>query len=85
MAHAAALSILGAEPGLTRYLGKIRRVPMLEPQEEYLLAKRWTLAARMKQEHPARSKSFQERGGRLCRYVAQGGARGAQIGRTQTS
>jgi len=65
MAHAAALSILGAEPGLTRYLGKIRRVPMLEPQEEYLLAKRWTLAATMKQEHPARSKSFQERGGRL--------------------
>ncbi len=41
MAHAAALSILATEPGLTRYLGKIRRVPMLEPQEEYLLAKRW--------------------------------------------
>src|SRR5467141_4328468 len=41
MAHAAALSILATEPGLTRYLGKIRRFPMLEPQEEYLLAKRW--------------------------------------------
>jgi RNA polymerase sigma-32 factor len=30
-----------AESGLTRYLEEIRRFPMLEPQEEYLLAKRW--------------------------------------------
>src|SRR5215467_8553233 len=30
-----------AEPGLTRYLEEIRRVPMLEPQDEYVLAKRW--------------------------------------------
>src|SRR5258707_14307335 len=30
-----------AEPGLTRYLEEIRRVPMLEPQDEYMLAKRW--------------------------------------------
>jgi len=75
MAHAAALSILAAEPGVTRYLGKIRRVPRLEPQGGgYLLAKRWTLAARMKQEHPARSKFFQERSGRLCRYGTRGGA-----------
>src|ERR1700719_3594904 len=28
------------ESGLTRYLKRIRRFPMLEPQEEYLLAKR---------------------------------------------
>src|SRR5437762_1356008 len=41
MAHAAALPILTAESGLTRYLEEIRRFPMLEPQEEYLLAKRW--------------------------------------------
>jgi RNA polymerase sigma-32 factor len=41
MARAAALPILTAEGGLTRYLEEIRRFPMLEPQEEYMLAKRW--------------------------------------------
>src|SRR2546422_1606448 len=41
MAHAAALPILTAESGLTRYLEEIRRFPMLEPHEEYMLAKRW--------------------------------------------
>src|ERR1700730_6604954 len=30
-----------AETGLTRYLEEIRRFPMLEPHEEYMLAKRW--------------------------------------------
>src|SRR5262245_55186830 len=30
-----------AESGLTRYLEEIRRVPMLEPQDEFMLAKRW--------------------------------------------
>jgi RNA polymerase sigma-32 factor len=30
-----------AEAGVTRYLKEIRRVPMLEPHEEYMLAKRW--------------------------------------------
>jgi RNA polymerase sigma-32 factor len=32
---------LTAESGLSRYLEEIRRFPMLEPQEEYMLAKRW--------------------------------------------
>ena len=41
MAHAAALPILTAESGLTRYLEEIRRFPMLEPQEEYMLARSW--------------------------------------------
>jgi RNA polymerase sigma-32 factor len=41
MARAAALPILTAETGLTRYLEEIRRFPMLEPQEEYMLAKSW--------------------------------------------
>src|SRR5438105_5163918 len=41
MARAATLPILTAESGLTRYLEEIRRVPMLEPQDEYMLAKRW--------------------------------------------
>ena len=30
-----------AESGVTRYLEEIRRVPMLEPRDEYMLAKRW--------------------------------------------
>jgi RNA polymerase sigma-32 factor len=30
-----------AELGLTRYLKELRRLPMVEPQEGYLLAKRW--------------------------------------------
>jgi RNA polymerase sigma-32 factor len=37
----AALPIITAESGLSRYLDEIRRFPMLEPQEEYMLAKRW--------------------------------------------
>jgi RNA polymerase sigma-32 factor len=41
MARVAALPILTAESGLTRYLEEIRRFPMLEPQDEFMLAKRW--------------------------------------------
>jgi RNA polymerase sigma-32 factor len=41
MARAAALPIITAEGGLTRYLEEIRRFPMLEPQQEFMLAKRW--------------------------------------------
>ena len=41
MASTTALPILAAEPGLAHYLEEIRRFPMLERQEEYLLAKRW--------------------------------------------
>src|SRR5947208_5141786 len=41
MAHAAALPIVTAEGGLTRYLEEIRRFRMLERREEYVLAKRW--------------------------------------------
>jgi RNA polymerase sigma-32 factor len=41
MAQTAALPILTAESGLSRYLDEIRRFPMLEPQEEFMLAKRW--------------------------------------------
>jgi RNA polymerase sigma-32 factor len=36
-----ALPIVAGESGLARYLAEIRRFPMLEPQEEYMLAKRW--------------------------------------------
>src|SRR5436189_4286963 len=41
MARTAALPILSAEPGLTHCFGEIRRFPVLERQEEYMLAKRW--------------------------------------------
>jgi RNA polymerase sigma-32 factor len=41
MAHAAALPVLTDESGLSRYLVKIRRFPLLEPQEEFMLAKAW--------------------------------------------
>jgi RNA polymerase sigma-32 factor len=41
MARIAALPIITAEAGLARYLEEIRRFPMLEPQQEYMLAKRW--------------------------------------------
>lgn len=34
-------SIVSGEGGLSRYLEEIRRFPMLEPQEEYMLAKRY--------------------------------------------
>jgi RNA polymerase sigma-32 factor len=29
------------EQGLNRYLQEIRKFPLLEPEEEYMLAKRW--------------------------------------------
>src|SRR5882724_611926 len=41
MARATALPIISAESGLSRYLEEIRRFPMLEPQEEFMLAKSW--------------------------------------------
>ena len=34
-------SIVSGEGGLSRYLEEIRRFPMLQPQEEYMLAKRY--------------------------------------------
>ena len=37
----ASLPVLSAEGGLSRYLDEIRKFPMLEPSEEYMLAKRW--------------------------------------------
>ena len=41
MARVATLPTLMAESGLTGYLEEIRRLPMLERQEEFMLAKRW--------------------------------------------
>jgi RNA polymerase sigma-32 factor len=41
MARAATVPILAAKSGLTHYFEQIRRFPILERQEEYVLAKRW--------------------------------------------
>jgi RNA polymerase sigma-32 factor len=38
---ARALPALVGDTGLSRYLAEIRRFPLLDPQEEYMLAKRW--------------------------------------------
>ncbi|HMN72321.1 MAG TPA: RNA polymerase sigma factor RpoH [Rhodoblastus sp.] len=38
---AAALPMIASESGLSRYLTEIRKFPLLEPEEEYMLAKRW--------------------------------------------
>ncbi len=38
---AASLPVLSAEGGLSRYLDEIRKFPMLEPNEEFMLAKSW--------------------------------------------
>ncbi len=38
---AQALPMISSESGLSRYLNEIRRFPMLEPQQEFMLAKRW--------------------------------------------
>ena len=39
MSHA--VPMISADGGLSRYLTEIRRFPMLEPQQEFMLAKRW--------------------------------------------
>src|SRR6056297_262569 len=41
MANFANLPAPSPEQGLNRYLQDIRKFPMLEPEEEYMLAKRW--------------------------------------------
>jgi len=35
------LPVLQGEGGLSRYLSEIRKFPLLKPEEEYMLAKRW--------------------------------------------
>ena len=41
MSSYANLPVPSPEQGLNRYLQEIRKFPMLEPEEEYMLAKRW--------------------------------------------
>ena len=42
MARAMSLPIFTAELGLNRYLEEIRDFPVLQPEEEYGLAKQWS-------------------------------------------
>src|SRR5260370_3008592 len=58
---------VSAESGLTHYIEEIRRVPMLEPQDEYLLAKRW----REHDDHEAAHKRVNSRL-RLVTRIARG-------------
>ncbi len=41
MSNYTRLPVPSPEQGLNRYLQEIRKFPMLEPEEEYMLAKRW--------------------------------------------
>lgn len=41
MARNSLPTITAGEAGLNRYLDEIRKFPMLEPQEEYMLGKRY--------------------------------------------
>ena len=41
MSNYANLPAPSPEAGLSRYLQEIRKFPLLEPEEEYMLAKRW--------------------------------------------
>ncbi len=38
----ATIPAMGGEAGLNRYLAEIKKFPILSPEEEYMLAKRWT-------------------------------------------
>ncbi|HYH38278.1 MAG TPA: sigma-70 family RNA polymerase sigma factor, partial [Azospirillum sp.] len=41
MAAVPSVPVISAESNLSRYLQEIRKFPMLAPEEEYMLAKRW--------------------------------------------
>jgi len=41
MATLSSVPVISAESNLSRYLQEIRKFPMLAPEEEYMLAKRW--------------------------------------------
>ena len=41
MARSATLPALSSDSGLTHYFSEIRKFPMLEPQQEFMLAKAW--------------------------------------------
>ena len=42
------LPILSSEGGLSAYLEQIKKFPMLDAEEEYMLAKNWKIRATLK-------------------------------------
>jgi RNA polymerase sigma-32 factor len=58
---------ISGEGNLTRYLQEIRKFPMLEPEEEYMLAKRWK-----EQEDPAAAHRLVTSHLRLVAKIAMG-------------
>ncbi len=67
MAQASLPAIAAGEGGLSRYLEEIRRFPMLEPQEEYMLAKRYR-----EHEDPAAAQKLVTSHLRLVAKIAMG-------------
>ena len=61
------LPVLSAEGGLSRYLQEIRKFPMLEPDEEFMLAKRYK-----EQEDPAAAQRLITSHLRLVAKIAMG-------------
>jgi len=41
MSNTPSVPVISSEGNLSRYLQEIRKFPMLEPEQEYMLAKRW--------------------------------------------
>jgi len=62
-----ALPIVASDGALAHYLAEIRKFPMLEPQEEYMLAKRWR-----EHEDPAAAQKLVTSHLRLVARVAMG-------------
>ena len=58
---------LQGEGGLSRYLSEIRKFPLLDPGEEYMLAKRWK-----EHEDPAAAKKLVTSHLRLVAKIAMG-------------
>src|SRR6202048_3808812 len=58
---------LSSEGNLTRYLQEIRKFPMLEPEQEYMLAKRW-----QEHEHPQAAHKLVTSHLRLVARIAMG-------------
>ena len=67
MARASLPALASLEGGLSRYLDEIRRFPMLQPQEEYMLAKRWR-----EHEDPAAAEKLVTSHLRLVAKIAMG-------------
>jgi RNA polymerase sigma-32 factor len=64
---ASTIPALGSEAGLNRYLAEIRKFPLLAPEQEYMLAKRW-----VEHEDPAAATKLVTSHLRLVARIAMG-------------